>query len=344
MHRVAVAILNWNGRKFLEQFLPSVVAYSADVADIYVIDNASSDDSLAYLSAEYPLVKQIILDKNYGFAGGYNRGLREIPNPLFILLNSDVEVTPHWIPPVLAFMDSQPKMVACQPKILDFHRREWFEYAGAAGGFIDKDAFAFCAGRMFYAFDKDENQYQENTEVFWASGASLFIESKAYFEIDGLDEDFFAHMEEIDLCWRLKNRGYQIGSCRESSVFHFGGGTLDRMNPYKTFLNFRNNLFLILKNHRTSNVHLKIFRRMILDGLAGIRFITEGNWNYFTSVIRAHFNFYASYRKMYKKRKSEMLFDNEINLKGQYNGSIIKEFFIRKKKHFKDLDHRLFVK
>lgn len=343
MHRVAVAILNWNGRKFLEQFLPSVIAYSSDTADVYVIDNASTDDSLAYLSAEYPTVKQIILDKNYGFAGGYNRGLKEIPNDLFILLNSDVEVTPNWISPVLRFMDSQPHMVACQPKILDFHRKEWFEYAGAAGGFIDKDGFAFCAGRMFYAFDKDENQYQENIEVFWASGASLFIERKAYFEVDGLDEDFFAHMEEIDLCWRLKNRGYQIGSCRESVVYHFGGGTLDRMNPYKTFLNFRNNLFLLLKNHRTSNVHLKIFRRMLLDGIAGFRFITEGNWKYFTSVIHAHFSFYASYSKMYKKRKKEIEADHEINLTGQYKGSIIKEFFIRKKKHFKDLDHRLFA-
>ncbi|MEZ4800137.1 MAG: glycosyltransferase family 2 protein [Flavobacteriales bacterium] len=343
MHRVAVAILNWNGRKFLEQFLPSVITHSEGVADIYVIDNASSDDSLAYLAAEYPTVQTVILDKNYGFAGGYNKGLKAIPNEILILLNSDVEVTENWIPPVLEFMDSQPKMVACQPKILDFHRKEYFEYAGAAGGYVDKDGFAFCAGRIFYAFDKDEGQYNENTEVFWASGASLFIKREAYFEVDGLDEDFFAHMEEIDLCWRLKNRGYQIGSCRKSHVYHYGGGTLDRMNPYKTFLNFRNNLFLILKNHRATNVHLKIFRRMILDGIAGVRFITEGNWNYFTAVIRAHFSFYGSYRKMNRKRKLEAKSDKDINLKGLYKGSIISEFFIQKKKHFKDLDHRLFA-
>jgi GT2 family glycosyltransferase len=344
VNRVAIAILNWNGKKFLQQFLPSVVEHSAHIADIYVIDNASSDDSLAFLASNYPNVKTVVLDKNYGFAGGYNKGLAHIPNEIVVLLNSDVEVTKNWIEPVLAYMDSQPKMVACQPKILDFHRKEWFEYAGAAGGFIDKDGFAFCAGRMFYAFDKDENQYQENTEVFWASGASLFIQRAAYMEVAGLDEDFFAHMEEIDLCWRLKNRGYQIGACRSSVVYHYGGGTLDRMNPYKTFLNFRNNLFLLLKNHRTSNVHLKIFRRMLLDGIAGMRFLLEGNWSYFTAVLKAHFNFYGTYSKMYKKRQLEIQADQSINLSGLYKASIIKEFFIRKKRHFKDLDHRLFVK
>ncbi|MFZ4785957.1 MAG: glycosyltransferase family 2 protein [Flavobacteriales bacterium] len=344
MKRVGVAILNWNGEKFLRQFLPGVVAHSRELADIYVIDNASSDGSLALLENEFPEVKVIKLAKNYGFAGGYNKGLTQIPNELFVLLNSDVEVTPNWMEPVLTFMDAHSDMKACQPKILDFHRKEWFEYAGAAGGFIDKDGFAFCAGRMFYAFDKDENQYSQNGEVFWASGASLFIYRDAYFEVDGLDEDFFAHMEEIDLCWRLKNRGYAIGACRESIVYHYGGGTLDRMNPYKTFLNFRNNLFLIMKNHRESSVAWRLIRRMILDGLAGIRFLTEGNFKYLFAVIHAHFSFYYSFPKMYRRRKSLKAQDGQINLKGLYTESIIKAFFIQKIRHFQQLDQRFFVK
>ena len=344
MKRIAVAILNWNGEKFLRQFLPNVVENSKAVADVYVIDNDSKDGSVALLKKEFPEVHIIQLDKNYGFAGGYNKGLRKINNELFVLLNSDVEVTPNWINPVLKYMDENPKMVACQPKILDFHRKEWFEYAGAAGGFIDNDGYAFCAGRMFYEFDQDENQYVDNTEVFWASGASLFIYRDAYFEVEGLDEDFFAHMEEIDLCWRLKNRGYSIGACRESTVYHYGGGTLDRMNPYKTFLNFRNNLFLIMKNHRESSVAVRLIRRMLLDGVAGIRFITEGNFKYFFAVLHAHFSFYYSFPKMFKRRRALKQKDGEINLSGLYNGSIIKAFFIKKIHHFKDLDHRLFVK
>lgn len=344
MKRVGVAILNWNGEKFLRQFLPGVIAHSRELADIYVIDNASSDGSIALLKAEFPEVQIVQLEKNYGFAGGYNKGLTQIPNELFVLLNSDVEVTPHWMEPVLAYMDAHADMKACQPKILDFHRKEWFEYAGAAGGFIDKDGFAFCAGRMFYAFDKDENQYAQNEEVFWASGASLFIYRDAYFEVDGLDEDFFAHMEEIDLCWRLKNRGYAIGACRESIVYHYGGGTLDRMNPYKTFLNFRNNLFLIMKNHRGSSVAWRLLRRMILDGLAGVRFLTEGNFKYFFAVIHAHFSFYYAFPKMYRRRKKLKAHDGQINLKGLYTGSIIKAFFIQKIRHFQQLDTRFFVK
>lgn len=344
MKRVGVAILNWNGEKFLRQFLPGVVAHSQHLADIYIIDNASTDGSLALLEAEFPMVKVVKLEKNFGFAGGYNKGLTQIPNELFVLLNSDVEVSPNWMEPVLTYMDAHPDMKACQPKILDFHRKEWFEYAGAAGGYIDKDGFAFCAGRMFYAFDKDENQYSVNEEVFWASGASLFIYRDAYFEVDGLDQDFFAHMEEIDLCWRLKNRGYAIGACRESRVYHYGGGTLDRMNPYKTFLNFRNNLFLIMKNHRGSSVAWRLLRRMMLDGLAGIRFLTEGNFKYFFAVIHAHFSFYYSFPKMYRRRKSLKAHDGQINLKGLYTESIIKAFFIQKIRHFQQLDQRFFVK
>lgn len=343
MKNVAVVILNWNGEKFLRQFLPGVVLYSRDEADVYVIDNASSDGSLSLLEKEFPEVKVIRLDYNYGFAGGYNRGLAQIENPVFVLLNSDLEVTQGWIPPVIAYMNSVPGMIACQPKILDFHRREWFEYAGAAGGYIDKDAYAFCAGRIFYEFEKDINQFSKNEEVFWASGASLFITRDAWNEVGGLDEDFFAHMEEIDLCWRLKNRGYRIGACRNSTVYHYGGGTLDRQSPFKTYLNFRNNLYMIVKNYRRSNLWLRLIRRMILDGLAGIRFLSEGKFSHFYSVLKAHYSFYVHLPLMCRKRRQEEPYCHNRNDIGMYRGSIIKHFFIHKKHRWHSLDRDLFV-
>lgn len=341
--RVGIAILNWNGERFLRQFLPGVLTHSRADADVYVIDNDSKDGSIALLRESFPEVIVVRLDTNYGFAGGYNKGLVHIPNEIVVLLNSDVEVTKGWIEPVIRFMDRTPSMVACQPKILDFHKKEWFEYAGAAGGYLDKDGFAFCAGRIFYQFEQDLGQYDTDTEVFWASGASLFIRRAAYMEVGGLDEDFFAHMEEIDLCWRLKNRGYKIGACRSSTVYHYGGGTLDRMNPFKTYLNFRNNLFLLIKNHRSNPLFPRLLRRMILDGIAALRFITEGNFHYFLAVLRAHFAVYGQLRSMLMKRRAEEPFTHRPNLAGLYKQSIIKHFFIRKKRLFSSLDKQDFV-
>lgn len=344
MKPVAVVILNWNGEKFLKQFLPSVIEHSSDLADIYVIDNHSEDHSVAFLEQNYPQVKIVQLDFNYGFAGGYNRGLVGIPNEYYVLLNSDVEVTANWIRPVLDYMQSQEGMVACQPKILDYHRKEWFEYAGAAGGFIDKDAFAFCAGRIFYRFEKDLGQYTENEEVFWASGAAMFIRRSAWEEVHGLDTDFFAHMEEIDLCWRLKNRGYKIGSCRQAAVYHYGGGTLDRQSPFKTYLNFRNNLYMIVKNYRSSALFPRVLRRLCLDGIAGVRFIREGKFKHCYAVIKAHFGFYKHLPQLLKKRKAAEPFCHSPNLAGMYQGSIIKHFFVYKRKHLADLKKELFLK
>ena len=337
MKRVAVVILNWNGEKFLRQFLPGVVAHSEAVADVVVIDNASSDKSLALLKQEFPSVKVVELDKNYGFAGGYNHGLRQVPNDYYVLLNSDVEVTPQWIEPVLSYMESVPRMVACQPKILDFHRKEWFEYAGAAGGYIDKDGYAFCAGRMFFEFEKDEGQYARNEEIFWASGAAMFIRRDAWIEVAGLDEDFFAHMEEIDLCWRLKNRGYKVGACRSAIVYHYGGGTLDRQSPFKTYLNFRNNLYMLVKNYHTSNLRMKLIRRMLLDGVAAFRFITEGKWSHFSAVFKAHMSFYGNMKTLQRKRRKEELSIVVQNLTGVYNRSVLKDFFLLKRRKFTDL-------
>ncbi|MBX7053063.1 MAG: glycosyltransferase family 2 protein [Flavobacteriales bacterium] len=342
MKKVAVVILNWNGEKFLKQFLPGVISHSQDVADTIVIDNNSTDGSLELLRSEFPQVEVVKLDKNYGFAGGYNHGLKDIPHEYFVLLNSDVEVTSGWIQPVIAYMESQVGMVACQPKILDYHRKEWFEYAGAAGGYIDKDAYAFCAGRIFFQFEKDLNQFVVNQEVFWASGAAMFIRRDAWHEVQGLDEDFFAHMEEIDLCWRLKNRGYKIGACRQSIVYHYGGGTLDRQSPFKTYLNFRNNLYMIVKNYHGKSLTRKLFRRLTLDGIAGMRFLAEGKWSHLLAVLKAHFSFYASMGSLKKKRKAEKAATLKPNLKGIYTGSIIKHFFIMKKRYFRDLDQSLF--
>lgn len=344
MKRVAVVILNWNGEKFLKQFMPLITQYSEDMADVYVIDNASKDSSVHYLQSHFPTVRIVQLSENYGFAGGYNHGLKEVPHEFFVLLNSDVEVTPHWIEPVIKYMESVPDMVACQPKILDFHRKEWFEYAGAAGGYIDKDAYAFCAGRIFYEFEKDLGQFEKNEEVFWASGASLFIRKSAWEEVGGLDEDFFAHMEEIDLCWRLKNRGYKIGACRESVVYHYGGGTLDRLSPFKTYLNFRNNLYMMVKNYRSGNLTMKLIRRMFLDGIAAIRFITEGRFHYFTAVLKAHYSFYVHLKLLHQKRLIEEAAMRNPNLVGLYQGSIIKHFFVFKKHQFHALDSSLFLR
>jgi GT2 family glycosyltransferase len=335
--RTAVVILNWNGRKYLEKFLPLVVEHSSAVADVVVIDNASKDDSLVYIREQFPSVIIIELPKNYGFAKGYNMGLKEVKHEFLVLLNSDVEVTPGWIEPLVDYMEAEPSMAACQPKILDYNRKTHFEYAGAAGGYMDKDGFVFCAGRIFNAFEEDLGQYAGNQEVFWASGAALFIRRHAYNEVGGLDEDFYAHMEEIDLCWRLKNRGYMIGSCRSSHVYHVGGGTLDRLNPLKTYLNFRNNLYMFLKNYRNGSVLLKLIRRLALDGIAAFRFLTEGKLTYFLAVLRAHFTFYAHLRLMLRKRKSEADLGTKVNLTGMYKKSIITQFFLKKNANFSSL-------
>jgi len=338
---IAVVILNWNGAKYLKQFLPSVLDNSQE-ADVVVIDNCSSDESISLLNQEFPAVNVIQLDRNYGFAEGYNRGLANLEYEFFVLLNSDVEVPENWLAPQIKYLQSDPSLVACAPLILSHAEQDCFEYAGAAGGYLDKDGFAFCAGRIFYAFEKNAGQYNSNREVFWASGAALTIKASAWKEVNGFDGTFFAHMEEIDLCWRLKNRGYKIGVCGESKIYHIGGGTLDRQSSFKTYLNFRNNLFLILKNHRSSALFPHILRRMILDGIAGIRFLFEGNFKYFLAVLKAHFHFYAKFNYYLKLRKSEEKFWKTPNLCGQYRGSILVSFFLKHKQNFQQLDSKLF--
>ncbi|APS38897.1 MULTISPECIES: glycosyltransferase family 2 protein [unclassified Salegentibacter] len=298
----AVVILNWNGRSLLEQFLPSVIRFS-EGANIYVADNASTDDSVEFVQENFPQVKIIQNKENGGFAKGYNDALSGLSEDIFVLLNSDVEVTKNWLNPILEIFKNEPKTAAVQPKILDFKRKNYFEYAGAAGGYIDKYGYPFCRGRIFDTLEEDHGQYNDDTPIFWASGACFAIRNTVYWEAGALDEDFFAHQEEIDLCWRIHNLGYQIKFSGISNVYHVGGATLDSMNPRKTFFNFRNSLYMLLKNVPTPNVYGILIMRMILDGIAGIKFLINGKFSHLYAILQAHTAFYRNFQKMHRKRR-----------------------------------------
>ncbi|MES2574819.1 MAG: glycosyltransferase family 2 protein [Bacteroidota bacterium] len=299
--KIAVVILNWNGTKLLEQFLPSVVKYSPE-AVIYVADNASTDDSVAFVKTNFPTVKIVENKSNFGFAQGYNEALKHIDAEIYALVNSDIEVTENWLKPILETFENQPKTAIIQPKILDFKRKEYFEYAGAAGGFIDKYGYPFCRGRIFDTLEKDNGQYDDTCEIFWASGACFFIRSSVYKELKGFDADFFAHQEEIDLCWRAFNKKHQIKYISQSVVYHVGGATLQQGNPKKTFLNFRNSLLMLLKNLPAKNLYWILFCRLVLDGIAGVQFIFQGKFKHCWAIIQAHFSFYVLYSHHYRKR------------------------------------------
>jgi GT2 family glycosyltransferase len=299
--KIAVVILNWNGEKLLEQFLPSIVKYSPE-ADIYVADNASTDDSISYVRAFFPTVKIVKNESNFGFAQGYNEALKHIDAEIYALVNSDIEVTENWLKPIIETFENEYETAIIQPKILDFKRKEYFEYAGAAGGFMDKYGYMFCRGRIFETLEKDYGQYDGNCEIFWASGACFFIRSAVYNELEGFDNDFFAHQEEIDLCWRAFNKGYKIKYNSQSVVYHVGGATLQQGNPMKTFLNFRNSLLLLLKNLPKKQLIPVIFIRLILDGVAGMQFIFQGKFKHFLAILKAHFSFYSLVAVHYKKR------------------------------------------
>ncbi len=341
--RVAVVILNWNGVKYLRQFLPSVLASQWPNLEIVLGDNASSDDSVAFVKREYPSVTIIENDKNYGFTGGYNKVLTHVDADYYILLNSDVEVPPNWIAPVIGLMESDADIAAAAPKIRAFANKGSFEHAGAAGGFIDKFGYPFCQGRIAYEVEEDKGQYQQSKEIFWATGASLFIKKHCWDEAGGFDDRFFAHMEEIDLCWRLKNMGYKVMYCAESEVYHVGGGTLNAENPFKTFLNFRNNLLLLQNNLPFWRAFFVIFMRIWLDLAALLRFLGEGKRKDAWAVSRAHQNFFLHF---FSKRKSSVegvkRVPKKYPFKGIYRGAIIWDFFIKKKRYFTDLDPKKF--
>jgi GT2 family glycosyltransferase len=339
--KVAVVILNWNGIKYLQQFLPSVMASTWPGLAVVMGDNASTDGSVDFVKANYPTIRVIQNDSNYGFTGGYNRVLKQVEADYYILLNSDVEVVPGWIEPVIALMQSDDSIAAAAPKILAYANKDTFEHAGAAGGFIDDYGYPFCRGRMFYEVEKDNGQYQQSGEVFWASGASLFIKKKYWELAGGFDESFFAHMEEIDLCWRLKNLGYKVMYCAESTIYHVGGGTLNAENPFKTYLNFRNNLWLLKKNLPFWRAFWVINIRFLMDLLALIRFLMEGKRKDAWAVSRAHQAFVLSlFKSKVKSQNSKNGGGMPQNQKGIFKGSIVWQFFVKKATKFTDLPVR----
>jgi len=332
--KVAVVILNWNGRKFLEKFLPSVLANSEDVADIIIADNASTDSSIEFLQDNYPQLRIITNRTNGGFACGYNEALAEVEAEYYVLLNSDIEVTKNWIEPVIKLMESDASIAACQPKLRSYHEREKFEYAGAAGGFIDEYGYPFCRGRIFQHIETDNGQYDDAVEIFWATGACMFVKAELYKQFGGFDEDFFAHMEEIDFCWRLKNGGYKIMYCPDSVVYHVGGGTLPKKSSHKTYLNFRNNLSLLYKN-LPSHLLLPVFAvRFPLDGIAALKFLIDGGFADFSAVMRAHFYFYRHF--FYIRRKRHKITQSMVH--GIYKGNLVKEYYIDKIRLFSELN------
>ncbi len=328
---VAVVILNWNGRDLLEKFLPSVVEFSPE-ANIYLADNASTDDSVLFVSENFPSVKIIQNSENGGYAKGYNDALQNLSEDIFVLLNSDVEVTPNWVNPVISEFERDEKIAAAQPKILDYKNKEYFEYAGAAGGFIDEYAYPYCRGRIFNTVEKDNGQYDDTSTIFWASGACLFIRAEAFRAAGMFDEDYFAHQEEIDLCWRLQSRGGKILYVGASKVYHVGGATLETANPQKTFYNFRNSLLNLLKNESGSRVYVSIIMRMLLDGVAAFQFLFQGKPLHFFAVGRAHFGFYGLIPKFLHKRKIFASKKHHFKVK-----SIVFQYFIRNIKVFNEL-------
>ena len=304
MEKVAIVILNWNGRQMLEQYLPSVLNYSKDEATVYVADNASTDDSLAFLQQHYPEVKLVVLDKNWGFAEGYNRALAQIQAEYYLLLNSDIEVTHHWLTPMIEYLDAHADVAACQPKLLSIFDKDRFEYAGASGGYLDRFGYPFCRGRIFDTVEGDNGQYDDVADILWATGAALLIRSTDYWAVNGLDARFFAHNEEIDMCWRLRIRGRRIVCIPDSYVYHVGGGTLPKGNPMKTFLNFRNNLTMLYKCLPDGELQYVMRWRWFLDYLAAWETLILGrNWGDFKAIYRA--------RRAFKRWKKDFEADRQ---------------------------------
>ena len=301
MNKIAVVILNWNGQKLLEQFLPSVILYSKE-AVVYVADNASTDDSILFIKKTFPTIKIIENKGNYGYAKGYNEALKYVEEEIYALVNSDIEVTENWLQHIIETFNNEINTAIIQPKILDFKNKSYFEYAGAAGGFIDKYGYPFCRGRLFNSIEKDNGQYNDSCEIFWASGACFFIRKDIFNTLNGFDDHFFAHQEEIDLCWRAFNKNYIVKYNSKSVVYHVGAATLTIGNPKKTFLNFRNSLLMLVKNLPKNKILSVLFVRMILDGFAGIQFIAKGKFAHFLAILKAHYSFYGLFLTYYKKR------------------------------------------
>lgn len=331
----AIVILNWNGKHFLEKFLPNVIATMHDGVSIWVADNASTDDSIAFLKESYPQIHLLLNQINEGFAKGYNTALQQIKAEYYVLLNSDVEVSENWINPAITLLESDKTIAAVQPKILQYATHKHFEYAGGAGGWIDALGYPFCKGRIFDFCDQDKGQFDESTPIFWASGAAMFVRSSAFHEAGGFDPYFFAHQEEIDLCWRLQLAGYSIRSCPNSVVYHVGGGTLPKGNEKKVYLNFRNNLIMLTKNLPASQRIWKIPLRIILDAISAWKNIPQGEWQYFFAVMKAHFHWIKWL--LIDQGKSNFPIKRSGSLKGIYKGSVAWKHFIQGKQLFEEI-------
>ena len=332
MNRTAVVILNWNGRAMLERFLPSVAEHTT--ADIIVADNGSTDDSVAFLQEHFPKIPLVLLDRNYGFAEGYNKALQGLDNyDYFVLLNSDVECTADWVAPMEAMMDMQPDLAVCQPKLLMYDRKDTFEYAGGAGGFIDSFGYPFCRGRLFNTLEQDHGQYDDQCDIFWATGAAMFVRASVWCELGGLDGDFFAHMEEIDFCWRVHNAGYRVAYCPQSVLYHVGGGTLPKSNPFKTKINIRNNLSMLDKNLPSERLCWVLTMRMWLDRVAAVKFLLEGHKGEYLAVRKAH--------KEYRAWKPQLRCKREVIKPKQvpcvYHGHLLLDYYILGRRLFSDL-------
>lgn len=334
MASVIIVILNYNGRHFLEKFLPYVILHSAGY-EIVVADNNSSDDSIDFLSKNFPEINCLSFTENYGFCGGYNKALEQLNADYFVLLNSDIEVTPNWIQPIVALFEQDEKIAAVQPKLLDYNHKNKFEYAGGAGGFVDKFGYPFCKGRIFDTIETDHGQYDRNEEIFWASGACLFIRADLFKKYNGFDEDFFAHMEEIDLCWRMKLDGYKVFYCSDSVIYHVGGGTLAYANPRKTYLNFRNSIMVLIKNLPLRALMWKLPFRWVMDYIAVGKFVLTGNLKDALMVIKAHLYIWRNFYKTFKKRQPSL--QGKQNNLGIYPKSLLFSYHIANKKKFTEL-------
>jgi len=336
MTKAAIVILNYNGLKYLQEFLPIVVQHNRKDCKIIIADNASTDESVNYLRQTHPAIEVIQLAKNYGFSHGYNEALKYVTAEYYILLNSDVEVTAGWIDPLIALLDDKPEAAACQPKILSYHRRNYFEYAGAAGGFIDFLGYPFCRGRIFDTLEEDMGQYNDITPIFWATGACFAIRSNVFHKVGGFDESFFAHMEEIDLCWRIQLMGYKVFYNGQSQVYHVGGGTLPKTSPKKTYLNFRNGLSMLYKNTYSPALYFILPLRILLDVVASIKFLVSNSWENSLAVFKGILDSLKKYR-INKEKKAKFSVSEHPYIKEIYKHSIVVEYYIKKNKTFKEL-------
>ena len=336
--KVAIVILNWNGAAMLRQYLPSVLQYSRDEATVYVADNASTDDSVALLKEHFPEVRLILLEKNWGFAEGYNKALAQIEADYYLLLNSDIEVTHHWLTPMIEYMDTHPDVAACQPKLLSMFDHDRFEYAGACGGYLDRYGYPFCRGRIFDTVERDDDQYDYPADILWATGAALLVRARIYNKVEGLDGRFFAHCEEIDLCWRLHIAGWRVVCLPESQVYHVGGGTLPKSNPMKTFLNFRNNLTMLYKCLPDNELHHVMRLRWWLDYLAAWEMLLlKRNWGDFCAVFRARRAFKRWRKDFEADRRAIQQSRVQGAERGRFQFSLLWQYYVKGRKSFSDL-------